>query len=148
MDLLEKCLREDEGFRDHVYLDSKGNPTGGWGHHFEIGSELPLEVCKLLLKHDIAIATDEYLKIPRRLRSRLNKARGRVIVCMIFNMKGLRSVMGFTDMWAAIEREDWTAAKVAGLDSKWHKDVGSRAERLMAIMESGVWPGENDGISV
>lgn len=143
MKLLEEALKQDEGFRDRIYLDTKGNPTGGWGHHFYPGSKLPLECCELLLKQDIAIAVSEYHKIPMAFRRHLNEASARVVVCMIFNM-GLKSVMGFNDMWAAIERDDWPGAKAAMLDSLWHRDVGTRAERLAEIMLTGVWPGEKE----
>ena len=151
MKILEECLRQDEGEVLEVYLDIKGKPTGGVGHHFYVGSKIPKEVSDILLRHDIAEkAVNEYYKLPRSYTKHLNKARARVINCMLFNMRGYRSLIGFKKMWAAIICRDWAEAKRQMLDSNWAREVGDgpggrmdRAERLANIMLTGVWPGED-----
>jgi len=37
---------------------------------------------------------------------------------------------------AALEAGDWATAAVEGRDSRWHKQVTNRAERLMVRLEN------------
>ena len=149
MKILEEILKADEGFSETVYLDTKKNLTVGWGHKIEIGDRINEVIATEWLKMDLAYAVSSFLRIPARHRHRLNKARRRVIICMLFNM-GYDAVWapdapgGFDKMWTHILNENWSEAKIEALDSKWHKDVGKRAERLADILETGIWPGEED----
>lgn len=144
MKLLEASLKRHEGYRDRIYRDTKGNPTGGYGHHFAMGSKLSDEIWELILKYDIANAVSDFNSIPKKYRDCLNEARRRVIVEMIFNM-GLLSVMTFRNMWKAIEQKSFGVAAYHMLNSKWaREDVGhERSEFLANVMETGVWPMED-----
>lgn len=138
METLIESLKRGEGFKDRVYLDTKGNPTCGWGHHLYEGSKVPMVACEAFFRQDVAIAVAEFAKLPKGYRDKLNATRRRVVVEMIFNMKGLKSVMGFVKFWRAVLREDWEEAEKQMLDSKWHReDVGIRAERLAKIFREG-----------
>jgi hypothetical protein len=53
---------------------------------------------------------------------------------MMFNM-GRTRLSKFKKMHAAIIKEDWKTAAVEGRDSRWHKQVTNRAERLMERLE-------------
>ena len=57
-----------------------------------------------------------------------------ILVNMMFNM-GRPRLSGFKKFNAAIGSFDWTTAAVEGRDSRWHKQVGDRAERLMVRLE-------------
>ena len=46
------------------------------------------------------------------------------------------SLSQFKKMAAAAEVGDWQEAAVQGRDSRWHKQVTNRAERLMVRLES------------
>ena len=48
--------------------------------------------------------------------------------------RGLHS--GFKNFKKAVDAGDWAKAGIEGRDSKWHKQVGNRAERLMVRMEN------------
>ena len=53
-----------------------------------------------------------------------------------FNPRFLRRYMNlYEDMKKAIEAGDWKTAAVEGRDSRWHKQVTNRAERLMVSLE-------------
>jgi hypothetical protein len=54
---------------------------------------------------------------------------------MMFNM-GRTRLSKFKNFTAALEDHDWKRAAVEGRDSRWHKQVTNRAERLMVKMES------------
>jgi lysozyme len=135
MDILADRIKRHEGFRDHIYLDSEGFVTGGYGHHFYPGSRLPVDVAEVLFKMDLALAVSEYSKIAPSTRKKLNTIRARVIVEMIFNMGS--KIKQFVKMWKAIENEDFELAANEMLASKWSTQVGQRAVELAEIMRTG-----------
>jgi GH24 family phage-related lysozyme (muramidase) len=53
---------------------------------------------------------------------------------MMFNM-GRTRLSKFKKMNAALLKGDWKEAAKEGRDSKWHKQVTNRAERLMVRLE-------------
>ena len=136
---LEKFIEEvqrHEGFREEVYLDSLGNPTCGWGHHLAVGSRVDRKICEIFLEHDIANAVNDFYRIDKDLRDKLNPVRRRVICNMIFNL-GLNGVLKFKKMWKAIKKEDWDEAKTQMLNSLWTQQVGHRAFELANLMKEG-----------
>ena len=140
METLVKRIKGHEGRRDLVYLDSRGNLTCGWGHHLYVGSKVPVEVSEAFLKQDIAQAVNDFYKLKWTfdwpIMKRLNTVRKRIIVEMLFNL-GFPKVLGFKKMWECIENKDWPGAKKEMLASKWHDQVGKRAETLAELMEKG-----------
>ena len=140
MKLLEESVKQHEGFEEKIYLDSKGIPTCGWGHALLVGTKVPLEVCEIFLRQDLANAVSDFYKLRRLVEADvikgINEVRRRVITEMLFNM-GLPRVLGFVKMWEAIRVKDWDRAAEEMLDSKWHKDVGKRAETLAETFKQG-----------
>ena len=136
MDILAERIKRHEGFRNHIYLDSEGFVTGGYGHHFYPGSRLPVDVAEILFKQDLALAVSDYAKIAPSLRKKLNMIRARVIVEMLFNM-GLQKVLQFVKMWKAIGEDNFELAANEMLASKWASQVGQRAVELANIMKTG-----------
>ena len=57
-----------------------------------------------------------------------------ILVNMMFNM-GRPRLSQFKKMNKAIHEGDWKTAAVEGRDSRWHKQVTNRAERLMVRLE-------------
>ena len=57
---IQEMIKRHEGYRDRVYMDSVGVPTGGYGHAFLNGSPLPAMVCDLLFQQDYDIAVRDY----------------------------------------------------------------------------------------
>jgi lysozyme len=126
-------LKRDEGFRDTVYTCSAGKQTIGYGHNIE-DNPIPERVCEVLLHHDIGNALRECERFPWFYV--LDDVRKRVIVNMIFNI-GARGVSNFRKMIAALEAGDYDEAATQMIDSKWYRQVGDRAERLVAMMRDG-----------
>ena len=58
-----------------------------------------------------------------------------ILVNMMFNM-GRTRLSKFKNMTAALLDGDWERAAVEGRDSRWHKQVTNRAERLMVRLEN------------
>ena len=57
-----------------------------------------------------------------------------VLVNMMFNM-GRTRLGKFNNFRKALEAQDWKQAGIEGRDSRWHKQVTNRAERLMERLE-------------
>ena len=58
-----------------------------------------------------------------------------VLVNMMFNM-GRTRLGKFNNFRKALEAQDWKQAGIEGRDSRWHKQVTNRAERLMERLEN------------
>jgi len=125
-------IKRHEGFRDYVYLDSEGIPTGGYGHAFLAGSSIPQDVADRLLEEDMQTAFEDY----DRLTFDLDPVRRGVVINMLFNL-GFTKFRGFFNMRQALRRGDYGSAADEMLDSQWARQVGRRAEELARIMRTG-----------
>jgi lysozyme len=59
-----------------------------------------------------------------------------IVMDMAFNM-GVPRLCKFKKMWAAIEAGDFDTASVEMLDSRWARQVKSRATKLSDAMKTG-----------
>lgn len=127
-------LKRHEGYREFVYLDSEGIPTGGWGHAFLEGSRLPEEVSEILLHYDMRSVENDYssLEIPFDFAG---TPREFVIKNMLYNL-GKKRLLKFVKMWVAIKAGDYEAAADEMLDSKWARQVKGRATELAQMMRT------------
>ena len=127
-------LVHHEGLRLKPYRCSAGKLTIGVGRNLDdVG--LTEEEALLLLGNDISrVITELDKNIPAF--SSLDEIRKRVLVDMGFNL-GINRLMKFRRMLAALEAGDWSQTAVEMMDSRWARQVGSRAERLKLMMETG-----------
>lgn len=136
----EKTLKEEikhhEGYRENVYVDTVGIPTGGYGHAFLNGSPLPAIVCDLLFEQDFGIAKQDYAFLALREGLDLDPVRQGVIINMLFNM-GIVRVQKFRKMLMALSNKEWDRAADEMLDSKWAGQVGKRSTYLAEKMRNG-----------
>ena len=132
----KKMLQRHEGFRDHIYLDSLGNPTCSWGHHLVEGSKVPLGAAEAFFEQDYLNAVADYAGLIRQFDLGLNMTRRAVLINMIFNM-GLPKVLGFKNMLKALQDEDYIQASSEMLASRWRDQVGGRAYELAKMMMEG-----------
>jgi len=129
-------IKKHEGFRDTVYLDTVGVATVGYGHALHEGSRIPHLVADLLFEQDFNDAKKDYEILANREGLCLTPLRKGVLINMLFNM-GLRRVMGFKKMLAALQADNWGEAATQMLDSKWAHQVGPRAKDLAEKMRRG-----------
>ena len=135
LDRAYALLKHDEGEELLPYKCPAGHLTIGIGHLLANG--ISREVSKIIFYEDfIKAQMDCYAKIP--CYAGLNEARRYVLANMCFNM-GIARLLGFKKMLSALEKEDYTTAATEMLDSKWAKQVHSRATRLQKIMIKGEW---------
>ena len=144
MEIARKLIQKHEGFRERVYVDTVGVPTGGWGHAFLPNSWLPTYIWELIFEEDFAIARRdaEHLMIdydiphpglPRKL----------VLIDMAFNL-GYYKLKRFKRMFTSLKEKNYKQAAKQMLESKWATQVGTRAKALSHIMETGNYPNVNN----
>ncbi len=136
---LRARVKAAEGFRGQPYRDSLGYLTIGFGRLIDPtrGGGISQDEADYLLRNDLRVAErlcegmDGYLE--------LSPARQAVLIEMAFNM-GAATLRTFTRMFRALQEQDYAEAAEQLLDSRWHLQVGHRAEQLAVQMRTGQWP--------
>ena len=126
---LQQELERDEGSRDTMYYDTADVPTIGIGHN--LYEPIPQQAIDVIFQHDLSIhiAYCEQLMYWQKLSA----TRKRVIANMMFNL-GPKRLGQFKKMHQCLKSGDFQGAADEMMDSKWYKQVGRRAERLVAAM--------------
>lgn len=122
----------------HVYTDTTGNKTIGWGHKLPSSSDIEditLAEAQAYFDEDYQKAADAAANFVSNYDS-LTTARQAVLIDMAFNL-GKAGLSAFRKFKAAIEANDFDKAADEMLDSKWATQVGRRATEDAAIMRSG-----------
>ena len=136
-------LSIDEGVVYKVYLDSLGYPTFGIGHLIlekdqEDGINIGTPVSKArvteVFQADLDTAISE-CKVLYGMWCTFPDEVQEIIVNMMFNL-GRPRLSRFRNFKKAVDAHDWKQAAIDGRDSKWYRQVGNRAERLMVRMEN------------
>jgi len=131
-DLLEK-IKHHEGFVEHVYDDSLGIPTIGYG----------FAIKDLVLDEDIAeeILVRKLEKLKRNACSRFNWLEDmpqevqEVILNMCYQL-GVTGVSKFRKAISALQEGEWNEAADEMLDSLWAKQTPNRAKELSNIVRN------------
>jgi lysozyme len=132
-DLISR-LKHKEGFRSLPYKCPAGKLTVGYGHNLEV--PMPEDLADLILRWDVLQARDGYNGLNRLIRMACNEQRKAVLIEMIFWI-GLRGLMSFRRMLAAIERQDFHLAAHELMDSKMGREYPGRAAELAEMMRNG-----------
>lgn len=144
IDSIQKQLEVDEGVKYSIYIDHLGYPTFGIGHRITredkeywepIGTKISEKRVKDAFKQDLCTAIGDCEAIYGERFSSWPEEVKQVLVNMMFNM-GRTRMRKFKKMNAALLNQDWKEAAKEGRDSRWHKQVPNRAERLMTRLEN------------
>jgi len=138
---LRKQLEIDEGVVHEIYLDHLGYPTFGIGHlvtesdseyGLEVGTAISAERCAQAFESDIQgvlrdcnILYSNFPYLPEEVQQ--------IIANMMFNL-GRPRLSKFAGMKRGVDAKDWNAAADEMVDSRWYRQVGARAERLVSRM--------------
>jgi GH24 family phage-related lysozyme (muramidase) len=160
IETLKTRLRREEGVVLTMYRDSEGHPSVGVGFNLDrhdagtrlrslglsltavkAGWPITREQAEALLDYDVrAAATDASDLVGRVIFEELPEVVQIAMADMAFNMGIGTGVPGglddFHKMLAAVRSGDFMLAAREMLDSKWHKQVGKRAEELAAMVKS------------
>ena len=142
---LREQLIYDEGAVYSIYEDHLGYATFGIGHLVKetdpeygqpVGTKVAYqrvmdcfrEDCDVAVRECAILYGEDYFEdFPGEVQE--------ILVNMMFNL-GRPRLGKFKKMMAALKKEDWKEAAVEGRDSRWHKQVTKRAERLMSRLEN------------
>ncbi len=143
LEKLREQISIDEGIEYNIYLDHLGYPTFGIGHLIidsdpekgqEVGTSVSEERVNQAFDDDVQTVVAD-CKICFESWDGYPEEAQQVFANMMFNM-GRTRLSKFKMMIAAAEAGAWKQAATEGRDSRWHKQVTNRAERLMFRLEN------------
>lgn len=127
-------LTIDEGSVSYAYQDSLGYWTIGVGTLIDKrkgGGLRPNEI-QYILYNRIAEALDNCTKLYPKFGS-FSNSRQDALANLMFNM-GLTTMSSFHNTVAAINEGKWSEAQEGLRNSLWYKQVGARADRIIAAL--------------
>lgn len=128
-------IKAEEGWKAHVYPDTLGFATIGYGFLVDSrrGDGLPKEVAEYWLEHilqnnrfDLIARWQPFLSQPPEVQGALEE--------MVYQL-GMEGFLGFHRMLAALQNGDRVTAAAELLDSQLHKQTPQRAERLASRLK-------------
>jgi lysozyme len=131
---LKKQLTRHEGLELRLYKCTEGKQTIGIGRNLDdLG--ITEDEAMYMLDNDLARIEVELEKnIP--VLSGLSDNRKIVLMNMAFNL-GISRLLQFNNMLGALAQHDYKTASAEMLNSRWSKQVGSRANELSEMMLVG-----------
>ena len=143
IDQLGETLKVDEGVKNESYLDHLGLPTCGIGHliteddpehGLEVGTHIDDERVNELFDQDVQVTLGECRLLYNDFDDLPEEAQ-QIIANMMFNM-GRPRLSRFHKMKQAVDGRDWIEAGNQMMDSRWYKQVTTRADRLVRRMQA------------
>jgi lysozyme len=134
---LRQQLVMHEGLRLRPYKDTVGKMTIGVGRNLD-DMGISEEEAYYLLDNDITRCIRELSSTFLWFKD-LDAMRQRVFVDLCFNL-GLSKLSAFTETLKAMTDRDYDRAAECLKESRWHRQVGKRAEWLIQALRTGVEP--------
>jgi lysozyme len=142
VDLAFAQLMTDEGFRSHVYIDTTGHRTIGYGFNLEAG--ITQAAAQALLSAQVA----DLAKTLARYwwAAALDDARFSVVIEVAFN-DGVDGLLHFVKMLSALGAKNWQGAHDELLDSDAAHLNQTRYKALAQILLNGVCNGQVQAVA-
>jgi lysozyme len=139
LDKLVDQLRLDEGLRLQPYKDSLGYLTIGYGHLIDPikGGGISENVAKVMLGEDV-VSTLSSLQPFAWFQSQ-DPVRQCALVNMAFNL-GVAGLLHFPKFLMDMGNKDYASAVSELIGTPWQQETGERADRIIALIQTGVWP--------
>ena len=140
---LRDTLKVDEGCVNSIYLDHLNLPTLGIGHLINewdeeygkpVGTPVSEERVNELFDKDIQITIDECEQLFVNFQD-LPEEVQQILANMMFNL-GRPRLSKFRKLCKAVAERNWKECAIQMEDSKWHKQVTKRADRLISRMNA------------
>ena len=128
-----QLIKKHEGLRLKPYKCTAGKLTIGYGRNLEDNGISQYEAEQMLF-NDIQNCYAECIKLS--CWNKLNETRQAVLIDMCYNL-GITRLKQFKKMLAALEVGAYNRASAEMLDSKWAREVKTRATELAEIMKKG-----------
>ncbi len=133
---LVDMLKLHEGLMLKPYQCTAGKTTIGYGRNLD-DMGITEDEAEALLHNDIARVRRELAALD--IGSGLDDVRAAAVVDMCFNL-GINRLLRFRNFLSALRDKDFERAAREMVDSRWYRQVGTRAERLVQMMRTGEWP--------
>ena len=143
IDELRQEIQNDEGRVNSVYLDHLNLPTVGIGHLIKesdpeyglpVGTAVDDERVNELFNQDIKVTLSECEQLYGNFND-LPEEVQKILANMMFNL-GRPRLSKFKKLCKAVADRDWQECAVQMEDSRWHKQVTNRANRLISRMKA------------
>ena len=143
IDELRQEIQNDEGRVNSVYLDHLSLPTIGIGHLIKesdpeyglpVGTVIDDERINELFDQDIKVTLSECEQLYGNFND-LPEEVQKILANMMFNL-GRPRLSKFRKLCKAVADRDWQECAVQMEDSRWHKQVTNRANRLISRMKA------------
>ena len=143
IDELRQEIQNDEGRVNSVYLDHLSLPTIGIGHLIKesdpeyglpVGTIVDDERINELFDQDIKVTLSECEQLYGNFND-LPEEVQKILANMMFNL-GRPRLSKFRKLCKAVADRDWQECAVQMEDSRWHKQVTNRANRLISRMKA------------
>ena len=145
---LLESVKKHEGYKNHVYLDTRNNRTVGVGHlcvedFWEDGKEYEESFLMDILQKDLQSAIDGAEDLinncPSGNKANISDDAKILIIEMIFQL-GKKGVSKFRNMWKALQQDppNYEEAAVQMLDSRWANQTPNRAKEMSDHMRNCV----------
>jgi GH24 family phage-related lysozyme (muramidase) len=143
IDELREEIQNDEGRVNSVYLDHLNLPTVGIGHLIKesdpeyglpVGTVVDDERVNELFDQDIKVTLSECEQLYGNFND-LPEEVQKILANMMFNL-GRPRLSKFRKLCKAVAERNWQECAVQMEDSRWHKQVTKRANRLISRMKS------------
>ena len=138
---LREQLKIDEGCVYKIYTDHLGYPTFGIGHLIiesdpengqAVGTPVSNDRVDAAFDGDVEVVLSE-CKVHYPDFEDLPGEAQQIIANMMFNL-GRPRLSKFVGMKRGVDAKDWDSAADEMVDSRWYRQVGARAERLVNRM--------------
>ena len=140
MDRLKDSVKQHEGYRNKVYLDTLGKRTVGVGHlcvedFWEDDKEYSEKFLLEILEKDLS----EAIKGANDLMAEhgcmdINEKAHEILIEMVFQL-GKTGVSKFKNMWKVLSELNYVGASYEMLDSRWAKQTPNRAKAMAKTMK-------------
>ena len=143
LEKLREQLKIDEGVKYEIYKDHLGYPTFGIGHLVtdtdaefgcDVGTSVSEQRVEEAFKKDVQIVIKDceilypdFNELPEEVQQ--------IIANMMFNL-GRPRLSKFKGMKKGVDEKNWNTAADEMVDSRWYRQVGKRAERLVERMRN------------
>ena len=139
MSKLVAQLKRHEGVKSHAYKCTADMITVGVGRNIDENGGIGLSDDEIdyLLENDIKRCKQELISLS--WFTDLDSVRQDALVNLCFNL-GLTRLMGFKNAMAAMAEGDYERAADEFYDSRWAKQVKSRADEVCEMIRTGRYP--------
>ena len=138
---LREQLKIDEGCVYKIYTDHLGYPTFGIGHLIiesdpengqAVGTPVSNDRVDAAFDGDVEVVLSECKVLYPDFEDLPEEAQ-QIIANMMFNL-GRPRLSKFVGMKRGVDAKDWNTAADEMVDSRWYRQVGARADRLVNRM--------------